>query len=157
MLFAYDVTDLVSSRERVKEAEERVRLAIESANVGTWDYDPKSGEVRCDARYRRLFGLGADVKVNVDMFMAAIHPDDRKAVDEAARRSFDPTRAATTPARCRTRGIEDGIDRWMAVRGRTFFDEIQGSRLASSGPGLTSRKRGRPSSASSSSRRRARS
>jgi PAS domain S-box-containing protein len=123
MIFAYDVTDLVSSRERVKDAEERLRLAVESAKVGTWDYDPKSGTVRCDARHRRLFGLGPDAEVTARVLMDAIHPDDRAQVNEAAQRSFDASTGGDYAAEFRVKGIEDGVERWIAVRGRTFFDE----------------------------------
>jgi PAS domain S-box-containing protein len=135
MVFAYDVTDLVSSRERVKETEERLRLAVESAKLGTWDYDPKSGDVRCDTRYRRLFGLGPEGDVTTGMLMAAIHPDDRETVNEAARRSFDPSAGGDYAAEYRTRGIEDGIERWVAVRGRTFFDD-RGEPVRFAGTGI---------------------
>ena len=142
MTFAYDVTDFVSSRERVKDAEERLRLAVESAKLGTWDYDPKSGEVKCDARYRRLFGLGPDGEMTTGMLMDAIHPDDRQAVNEAARRSFDPSSTGDYVAEYRTRGIEDGVERWVAARGRTFFDDRgEPARFVGTGVDVTQERR----------------
>jgi PAS domain S-box-containing protein len=123
MLFAYDVTDLVSSRERVKEAEERLRLAVESAQIGTWDYDPRSHVVRCDDRYRRLFGLGPAAELTIETLSTAIHPDDRPRVEEAFLRAFDPSSDGHYAVDYRTRGIDDGVDRWVTMRGRTFFDE----------------------------------
>jgi PAS domain S-box-containing protein len=123
MLFAYEVTDLVASRERVKEAEERLRLAVESARLGTWDYDPNSGVVLCDARYRRLFGLGAEAQLTTRMLAEAIHPEDRARATEAVQRSFDPASGGEYTIEYRTRGIEDRKERWVAMRGRTFFDD----------------------------------
>jgi PAS domain S-box-containing protein len=123
MIFAYDVTDLVTARHRVEEAEERLRLAVESAEVGTWDYDPQTGVVQCDTRFRRLFGLGPDGELTTKELMAAIRAEDRPGVDEAARRSFDPRTGGTYAAEYRAVGIDDGIERWVSVRGRTFFDE----------------------------------
>jgi PAS domain S-box-containing protein len=138
MIFAYDVTDLVSSRRRVQEAEERLRLAVESAQLGTWDYDPKSGAVQCDARYRRLFGLGPDSELTTETLMAAIHPDDRDRVAEATQGSFDPSTGGEYAAEYRTRGIEDGIERWVASRGRTFFDhEMKPGRFVGTGADVT--------------------
>jgi len=142
MIFAYEVTDLVTSRERVKEAEERLRLAVEAAKVGVWDYDPKSGALRVDVRYRRLFGLGPDAEVTVDVMRGAIHPDDLPAVQEALQRSFDPSTGGEYVTEYRTRGIEDGLERWLAMRGRMLFDEHhQPIRFVGTGADITREKR----------------
>jgi len=58
-VFAYEVTDLVTARARVEEAEQRLRLAVEAGNIGTWEYDPRTRAVRCDPKYRMFFGLSA--------------------------------------------------------------------------------------------------
>jgi PAS domain S-box-containing protein len=123
MIFAYDVTDMVASRQRVEEAEERLRLALESAELGTWDYDPQSGAIQCDASFRRLFGLRPDGEMNTKRLMSAIRMEDRPGVEEAARRSFDPHGGGGYVAQYRTVGIDDGVERWISVHGRTFFDE----------------------------------
>jgi len=141
MIFAYDVTDLVTSRQRVEEAEERLRLAVESADVGTWDYDPQTGAVRCDTKFRRLFGLGSEGEITTGELMAAINPDDKPSVNEAAERSFDPRNGGHYAAEYRTVGATDGAGRWVAVRGRTFFDE-QGKprRFVGTGVDITQQK-----------------
>lgn len=142
MLFAYDVTDLVLSRERVRDAEERLRLAVDAATVGTWDYHPQSGVVTADPRYRRLFGLGPDAPVTGDILAGAIHPEDRARVDAAVSRSLDPHAGGEFGIEYRTRGIEDGVERWVAVRGRTIFDENgQAVRFLGTGVDVTSERR----------------
>jgi PAS domain S-box-containing protein len=123
MVFSYDVTDLVDSRDRLREAEERLRLAVEAADVGTWDYDPRSGVIRADPRYRRLFGLGADAELTLELLRAAIHPEDVERVTAARARALDPRTRGEYALEYRIRGIEDGVERWVAVRGRAIFDE----------------------------------
>jgi PAS domain S-box-containing protein len=142
MIFAYEVTDLVASRERVKEAEERLRLAVESADVGTWDFDPRTSALTADARYRRLYGLGPDAEISLEIVMRAIHPDDRQQVEDALRRSMDPSMGGEFASQYRTRGIEDGLERWIAMRGRVIFDEgDRPVRLAGTGVDATSEKK----------------
>jgi len=122
MILTYDVTDLVSSRQRAQDAEERLRLAVESAEIGTWDHDPRSDAVRCDQRFRHLFGLDPDAEVTSEAIVAAIHPDDRARANEAFERSFDPRSGGEYATEYRTVSARDGALRWVAVRGRTFFD-----------------------------------
>jgi PAS domain S-box-containing protein len=142
MIFAYEVTDLVTSRERLREAEERLRLAIESARLGTWDYDVSARTIRCDARYRELSGLGPDADIVPEELAAGIHPDDRAAVMAAANRSFDPASGGEFAAEFRATGVEDGVERWVAVRGRMFFDDKQRpSRFVGIGADVTPERR----------------
>jgi PAS domain S-box-containing protein len=142
MVFAYEVTDLVISRERMREAEERLRLAVESARLGTWDFDPNAATIRCDARYRELCGLGPDAEIVPEVLAAAIHPDDRDDVIAAARRSFDPATGGEYQAEFRATGVEDGVERWVSVRGRMFFDDKQRpSRFVGIGADVTPERR----------------
>jgi PAS domain S-box-containing protein len=123
MAFAYEVTDLVVSRERLREAEERLRLAIEAGNVGTFDYHHPTGRLRCDARYKALFGLSEHAEASTAIFAAAIHPDDQARVQAAVAASWDAASGGEFEADYRIRGVEDGIERWGHMRGSTSFDE----------------------------------
>ncbi len=135
MMFSYDVSDLVHSRERMAEAEERLRLAVEAGNLGTWDYDPRTAEVRCDARYKALFGLPPEAEVTASILNDAIHPDDRQHVQAAVEQSFARDNGGEYAVEYRTRGVTDGIERWLAVRGRSYFDSA-GNPIRFVGTGL---------------------
>jgi PAS domain S-box-containing protein len=123
MFFSWDVTDLVEGRARVQEAEARLRLTIEAADVGTWDYHPKTRAFRCDARYKALFGASPSAEINPETLGEAIHPDDRQRVAQAVARSFDPAQGGDFLIDYRVIGVEDGRERWLSMRGRTLFDE----------------------------------
>src|SRR5262249_19442681 len=49
VIFAHEVTELVAARSRVAAAEERLRLALDASDLGSWEYDPKSDFLSCDA------------------------------------------------------------------------------------------------------------
>jgi PAS domain S-box-containing protein len=123
LAFAYEVTEQVVARTRAEEAEHRLRLAVESADIGTWEYYPEDRVLTCDTRYRALFGLSPDAEVTTALLMDAVHPDDRERVTQAVQRSFDPSSGGEYAVEYRTVGVEDGLGRWISVRGRTFFDE----------------------------------
>ena len=69
-----DVTELRTS-------EERLMLSQNFANIGTWDWNIKTGGLYWSERIGPLFGYReGDVETTYDNFLAAIHPDDRDLV-----------------------------------------------------------------------------
>ncbi|MDR6954961.1 PAS domain S-box-containing protein [Ancylobacter sp. 3268] len=122
-------------------SEARLRLATEAAEIGTWDYDPASNELRWDVRCRQLFGLSAEATVTYEgSFIAGIHPDDRERADEAVRRAIDPAGLGRYDIEYRTIGIEDGKQRWISASGRAFFNTRQGTRFVGTVIDVTERK-----------------
>jgi PAS domain-containing protein len=70
-------------------AEERLRLTIAGARVGTWEWNVATGEVHWSDRCAELFGLPPGSALGYEAAMASIDPDDRAAVEEAVRRSLE--------------------------------------------------------------------
>ncbi|MEO7214485.1 ATP-binding protein [Mucilaginibacter sp.] len=85
MVIAIDVTDKVVARRRIEEAEERARLAIDAAEIGTFDFDPVNDSVVTSDRFNAIFGFdGARPR---DEYRQRIHKDDlalRQAAHERA-------------------------------------------------------------------------
>jgi PAS domain S-box-containing protein len=123
MVFAYEVTDLVEARSRVEKVEQRLRLALDAGQVGTWEYDPLTRVLTTDDRYNAIFGLPPGSKPSPAELAAAIHPEDRERVREAADRSFDPAGGGQYVVEYRVIGITDRRERWAAMRGQTLFDD----------------------------------
>ncbi|HEX8823001.1 MAG TPA: ATP-binding protein [Archangium sp.] len=107
----------------LQESETHLRLAMESASLGTWDFAPLSGELRWDERCKALFGLPANLEVDFATFLAGVHPEDRARVEAAIQRVFQPGGDGEFLEEYRTRGLLDGVQRWLSSRGRCFFDE----------------------------------
>lgn len=120
-----DATDRKRAQVALRDAEERLRLAAEAARVGTWDFNPVSGELRWDERCKALFGLPPDAPVDYTIFLAGLHPEDRAHADETVRRVLDPASGAggEYDIEYRTVGLADGgVVRWIAATGKAFFD-----------------------------------
>jgi len=64
-------------------SEQRLLLAIDATEAGTFDWDLDSGRVEWSARARELLGLAPDVPERIDSYYRAVHPDDRTAVQAA--------------------------------------------------------------------------
>ncbi|HEY3662990.1 MAG TPA: ATP-binding protein [Chthoniobacterales bacterium] len=130
VIFRTDVTDRKVQEERVREnerllqeSEDRLRLAIEAADAGTFDFYPLTGELRWSDRCKELFGLSPAAPVDYEIFLCGLHPDDRDRVDAVVRQTLQPGSDGRYDIQYRTVGLEDGKERWIAAKGLVIFDE----------------------------------
>lgn len=131
----------VGSEARLRESEERLRLAVENAEVGFWDVDVINDQLIWPSRTRAMFGISADVPVTMEDFYDGLHPDDRTATTAAYRDAADPSVRAVYDVEYRTIGKEDGVVRWVAAKGRGVFDASgRCLRIAGSALDITARK-----------------
>jgi PAS domain S-box-containing protein len=106
----------------LRESEERLALAIEATQLGTFDFDPRSGALVWSQFGKRHYGLSPDAVVSMDQLWQSVHPDDRTRVKEALQTAFHAGHDGYHSAEYRTIGIEDGIERWLSTRGRIMCD-----------------------------------
>jgi PAS domain S-box-containing protein len=73
-----DITDRTRALAALTTAEERMRFALESAEVGLWDMDYASGVLSWSPTLERQYGLATgSFDGTFATFAALIHPDDR--------------------------------------------------------------------------------
>jgi PAS domain S-box-containing protein len=117
---------LAQARDRaethLRESEERLRLAVENADLGFWDVDVVNDRLIWSARTKVMFGISVDADVTMEDFYNGLHPDDREATTIAYLASADPSVRAFYDVEYRTIGKEDKIERWVAAKGRGVFD-----------------------------------
>lgn len=117
--------DISERRQVIEElclSEERFRLAVESTQLGTWDYNPVTGFMDWSARCKSLFGLPHDAEINYNVFLSRVHPDDRMQTHEAVQQALDPEKGGDYTIRYRTVVCVGSGPRWLLARGRVLFD-----------------------------------
>ena len=120
-------------------AEDRMRFALEAADVGTWESDIASGKTSWSDVLERLHGMPpGGFRGTFEAFVDAIHPEDRQRVlDRIVQSTRDHTES-----RLEYRVIwPDGSVRWIAGVGQPFYDEAgQPIRAAGVGMDITAQK-----------------
>ena len=119
---------------------ERMQLALEAGRTGVWDWNLITGEVHIDERVRRLWGLPEEAQPSFEIFRNALHPQDRKRTKEAVGVALDPTHEGDYEIEYRVVGQTDRVERWVSVRGRTFFEDGRAVRILGTARDITGRK-----------------
>jgi two-component system CheB/CheR fusion protein len=116
---AHDVTERVRATEALREGAERLRLALETGRLGSWELDAARGVLTCSAPGQVHFGLPPGAEYPFETFFQVIHPDDRARV----RGALDRARAGQADCDAEYRCVwPDGSVRWLMVRGRGVAD-----------------------------------
>jgi PAS domain S-box-containing protein len=115
-----DIAERHRARADLQVAEDRLRLALEGAGTGIYDYDLVTGALTWDARTRALFGLSDDDPVSYEgAFLPGVHPDDRERADRAVQAAIGARDGFELEYR--VVGRRDGVERVLAARGNTVF------------------------------------
>jgi len=105
------------------ESDQRLRLALEAAEVGTWDLDLVSYTVYWDAKCKQLYGYHQHDFVPFEQVLNCIHPSDKDSVHKAVKEATNPEIRAPYNIIFRTIGADDGQLRWLQCKGRAMFNE----------------------------------
>jgi PAS domain S-box-containing protein len=88
--FAYDITEQVMAKYQLVESEERLRIAMELVELGTWEYDPAIDELFCSDRVCEQFGFESGKRIRLQKVFDAIIEDDREKAQTAIMQALDP-------------------------------------------------------------------
>ncbi|WP_295388179.1 ATP-binding protein [uncultured Thiodictyon sp.] len=77
-----DLTDLRAAQTALHQAQERLDLAVQGANLGLYDADLRTGAVRVNDGYAQLLGYTpGELELTEQGWWGRIHPADRPAVE----------------------------------------------------------------------------
>jgi PAS domain S-box-containing protein len=116
-----DITQRKADEAMLRRSNDQLLLAMEAAGFGTWEHEIATDTRLWSDQARRLIGVALGVEPSYDVFIKAIHPEDRDRVAQGFRRSHDPAHGGKYEVEYRVRAA-DGSERWVAGRGRTLFD-----------------------------------
>jgi PAS domain S-box-containing protein len=116
-----DVTKRKRAEQAMAQAYQLRRLALEAADLGTWDYRFDTGEVFWDERCRAMWGIPQGEKIGYAVAIAAIHAEDRAATELALEQALAGHDGGTYHREFRV-VWPDGSVHWVASHGRVHFE-----------------------------------
>jgi PAS domain S-box-containing protein len=118
-----ETTHKVISGKKIMESEARLRLAVESTKLGTWEYDPVSGDLNWSDECRAIFAFPADKKVDFQIFSDHIHPDDKENTLAEISKAMSDTGSGNYDITYRILKYDDKSPRWIRATGKVYFDK----------------------------------
>ena len=106
---------------RIGDSEERLRLALEGSQTGTWDWNLLTGRLTWDDHMYPLFGRKKEeFDGTMETFYNFVHPDDRGELKQAGMLAVAQKHDLDIGFRI----VDlDGSVRHMTSRGRPFYDD----------------------------------
>jgi PAS domain S-box-containing protein len=112
------------AEESLLEVEVRARLAIDAAQMGMWDYDPRRSWLNLDERCKNFYEVTAEDLNNLSVFLERCHPQDRPMVERKVREAMSADYDNDFHAEYRV-VLPEGRQRWLSNSGRAFFEDGQ--------------------------------
>ncbi len=116
-----DATEIKRAEASLRESEQRLRLALDAARMGTFDWDLTTGHITWSPGHERLWGLEPGTFAGTyEAFAERIHHDDLGPLNAEVERCV----ATHEPFEREFRVVwPDGSVHWALGRGEFLFDE----------------------------------
>ncbi len=118
-----DITERKQAEETLARQEEQLRLSLDFAHIGIWDWDIQKNTMIWNDNHFELLGLEkTDTEDLYHLWRSSIHPDDLVRVDQALYQAlhehidYESEYRVVRP---------DGTLRWVVGKGRGLHDDDQ--------------------------------
>lgn len=115
-----DIHDRRAAEDKLRDSEERLRLALETTGLGIWDFNIVTGESQWTPEAYELVGLKPGDPLDKNSVLQLVHPDDRARI--ASKFYALPQEGSLTYSDTfRIFRADTGEERWITATGRTVL------------------------------------
>ncbi|MGB4398913.1 MAG: CheR family methyltransferase [Daejeonella sp.] len=124
-----DITDrrkieegLTEVEQLFEESRERLKMAVDAADIGIWDYQPLTGDLVCDNGCKKMFGLVHTAEIDYPDFITMIHPDDRSNIEEYLKQIVSGKNKEEYEKEFRILETGKQKQKWIRFKGKAYFN-----------------------------------
>ncbi|WP_264537534.1 PAS domain-containing sensor histidine kinase [Flavobacterium sp. N1736] len=112
-----DITDLQLAKEEVQNANERLNMAIDNSDIGSYEIDLATKKIKTSGNFNTICSIASEV--TNEGLIAKLHPDDMPAREKAH------LEAETSGKICYEARIinDDQVARWTRISGKIINDK----------------------------------
>lgn len=127
-----DITEKRNAEKALRESEERLNMAIQSANIGLWDQNFVTGEVIRNRQWAEMLGYSLEeIQSDLNAYINLIHPDDLEIVKKKIK-EHEEGKSETFSVECRML-TKDKNWKWILNVGKIVERDYQGKPLRAIG------------------------
>ncbi|MFC4097289.1 PAS domain-containing protein [Euzebyella saccharophila] len=117
-----ETTQAVLSLQRLEESEDLLKFAVDAAELGTWDYNPRTGKFHGNQRLKNWFGISINSEIDLAIALNAILPEDRKRVEKSIQNALDGNNNGKYDIIYRIKNEKNHEIKIVRALGRAWFD-----------------------------------
>jgi len=126
------------AEDALRRREEQLRLALNAARMGTWDWDLEAGRIVWSERAEQILGVPTGrLPRTRSAYLGLIPPDDRPMVERALATAIDTDSEYQVAHRV---VVPEGAVRWIGMKGRVYRDGGDLVRMSGTVADITDRK-----------------
>ncbi len=114
-----DITEERNSMNILEDSKLRMNIAIEAAELGTWELDLDTRQAMYSKRYLEILGFDETERPTHAEILKKIHPDDQEIRNEAIAKAY---KTGKLDSEMRIIIDKTGILRWVKARGKVFYN-----------------------------------
>jgi len=140
MSLAAVIQERARAEEHARSSEEQLRLALDAARLGRWDWEIPWDRAAWSSETRPVPAVEPDdAPLTFERFRDVVHPDDRQMVWRAAIEAIE--HSGVFEVEFRTADRAHG-DRWLLSKGKVLYDDAgRAARMVGINVDITERKR----------------
>jgi PAS domain S-box-containing protein len=116
-----DITERKRTEQALRDSRADLNRAQSVGQIGSWRLDIRRNALHWSDENYRIFGIPMGTPLSYEMFLSAVHPDDRAYVDRMWK-----TALQGAPYDIEHRLVVDGVVKWVRERAELEFDELGG-------------------------------
>jgi PAS domain S-box-containing protein len=117
-----NITERKRIEEALQESEERLELAMEAGEIGTFDWNIRTDEVLWTEQSKAIFGQPSGTsRGTYKNWSERVHPEDLVVCEASVREAFR-NKHRHWHAEYRVTDVESGEQKWVNSRGHIFYD-----------------------------------
>ncbi|MDX2243934.1 MAG: PAS domain-containing protein [Leptolyngbyaceae cyanobacterium bins.302] len=117
----FDITDQKQTETALQEQQLQLEMALDAAQMATWDWNLVNNEVKCSNNIASVLGLPERRFYSpFELWEKTVHPEDYERVQSAIRRSLAGHESYSVEFRTTW---QDGSEHWVSSRGRLLLNE----------------------------------
>ncbi|MCR6639062.1 MAG: PAS domain-containing sensor histidine kinase [Sporocytophaga sp.] len=117
-----ETTEKVLNSIRLKESKDQLHFAIESAELGTWEYNPITQTFKSNNRLKEWLGISLNSETSLEESINNVASSEQEAVREAIKQSLEFSLGGAFDIVCTIINPITQKERIVRAKGRSYFD-----------------------------------